>query len=249
MTPGGFRAASRRRLLNDLHARAGAVFAAHGDDHRIASFGDAAAEADALARLSIVDLSHRRRIGIKGPGSRGWLQARGIGPLPEPNRCRSTTGGMMVAALSSSEFLLSDETMGNGDGCAALARGEITDADECYFVEHYDALFCFALTGDELPALYGRCCAVDLRSAKAPPGTVFQTRFHHLNVILARGKVDALPVDLLFGDSASATQAWSLLAAGIGRHGGRPAGTDALRTLLGGAARTDVPGTNSARPA
>jgi sarcosine oxidase subunit gamma len=61
---------------------------------------------DEGAVLRLEDLSLRRRFGCKGPGAQAWLAAAGYRVPPEPNSAVIDADGVLVARLTTAEFLV-----------------------------------------------------------------------------------------------------------------------------------------------
>jgi sarcosine oxidase subunit gamma len=56
--------------------------------------------------LKLRDVSARPRFGCKGPGAEAWLQEHGLTVPQAPNSWSCDSGGVLVARLATSEFLV-----------------------------------------------------------------------------------------------------------------------------------------------
>jgi heterotetrameric sarcosine oxidase gamma subunit len=219
-----------KRSLSEKVRRMGAVF----DASQVAvNFGDPAGERATAARLGLVDLSFAPRWGFKGPASVAALEAASLSKPAGSNLCVQSTRGPIVASLSPTEFFVAWNGIADEASEEALKRQIASFGEECYFVDHFHGMFCFALLGSMRERLYQRCCAVDLSRQNASIGRVLQTRVHHVDAIILRCVSDGgRDYDLLFGDIATATHVWERLMETISEIGGAAVGFDAFRAVL-----------------
>jgi len=123
--------------------------------------GDAASGAAAAgAPLRFAVLALRERLGCKGPGAESWLTTRGFSVPGDPNSAQVDAGGVLVARLTTAEFLV--EAVDGGAERVASARRELMSAArpaQVYPVARAD--LAVGLSGAALPELLRQICSVD----------------------------------------------------------------------------------------
>ena len=223
---------ARRSFVYRRLAAAGARFASAGDAAAALDFGDPASEADRARALGLADLSPLRRTGFRGPAALAWLAAQGVTGLADDNRADMQAGGALAARLAPAEALVLAAPDGGADPCAALdAAHAAQDPAGCHRVMRRGASFHFLLAGADGAAMMAKLCAVDLRPAVFPTGTVAQTPVARLSMIVIAAVVGATPSFHLLGDSASAGHAWDAIGDAMTEFGGGLVGLAALRAL------------------
>ncbi len=187
---------------------------------------------DQAERAGLADLSPLPRTGFKGAGTFDWLTAQGL-PAPETNRWTRTEDGLTVARLGPGEALLF-----TNDGARLAELTERQRAEEptlCYPVPRRDSHVWYRLTGREMPELFARLCAVDLRPETFPADGIAQTSMALVSAVVVRDdavrKGGSLPAFHLFADFASGKYLWETLARAANDLGGGPMGLDILRAL------------------
>lgn len=142
----------------------------------VAAFEREAAEA--LDVVAIGDLSHRRRIGVKGPGAAAALAALGLATPAQPNSwCR--TADAIVARLGLTEYLIEDSAGGD-----AVSRVQaLPDTAGVYPVPRFDAELVVA--GPQAVDLFRQTCAVDLSTLDAAGGALALTSMVGVGVTVA----------------------------------------------------------------
>ncbi|MGE0797161.1 MAG: hypothetical protein AB7G13_24320 [Lautropia sp.] len=228
MTTGEPARPRRSRALRNEHLRLGAVFAPAPADEAVLHYDRPELEPGHIADLALVDLTFAPRWGIKGPDAPIALRATGLECPPASNRCVSSPGGATVAALSATEYIAVWDRAVPDSREPELRRALTGTAQECYFVDHFEGMFCFAITGARREQLYRGCCAVDLSDRASPAGHVVQTRLHHTGVVILRRATGTLALDLILGDISMATYTWHNLSACLAEAGGSIAGIGAL---------------------
>jgi sarcosine oxidase subunit alpha len=122
-----------------------------------------AAGADAAspqAVLHLQDLHTRERFGCKGPLAPAWLQAAGFAVPAAPNSALLDAGGVLVARLASSEFLV--EAVEGGAQRVASAAAQLRERSapaQVYPVAREDLVV--GLHGSACGALLRQICSVD----------------------------------------------------------------------------------------
>jgi sarcosine oxidase subunit gamma len=147
--------------------------------------------------LVFTDLTLARRAGVKGPGTRRWLEDTGYGPLPSPNFAARSSAKLLVAMLGESEALLLDATSATtlwpfGLG-APVSPG-------VYPVPRGEGTFWVAISGRAAPDMFARVCAVDLRLNSFRDLQVAQTMIAKASAIIIRDGSFADPAFHVLGD-------------------------------------------------
>jgi sarcosine oxidase subunit alpha len=102
----------------------------------------------------------RERFGCKGPGAPAWLEAAGFTLPQAANSARVDAGGVLVARLASSEFLIEAVDGGAAEVAACRARlGAPTRPAQLYPVARHD--LALQISGGPLNALLRQICSVD----------------------------------------------------------------------------------------
>lgn len=128
--------------------------------------------------LEMRNLSGRRRFGCKGPAAESWLAAQGFGVAPGVNRWSIDSRGVLVARLTTSEFLV--ESTGEDARAVEAARSSLFDMQRgpgVYPVDRQD--FALELAGPALEDFLLQTCSIHfaplLRAATADAGEVLLT--------------------------------------------------------------------------
>jgi sarcosine oxidase subunit gamma len=194
-----------------------------------ADFGTPDAEATAVHRMAIADLSPLPRVGVKGRGALEWARNQGVAIPDLNNMARRQRDGALGARLADTELLVLDGLDGTGALPHRLESGLSTDAAAgTYPVNRQAASFWFLMCGMHGAGMFAKLCAVDLRPDKFPDGAVAQTSVARTSCIVIRSGLGDVPAWHLLGDSASAEYLWECLADAMGEFGGRPIGLDVL---------------------
>ena len=234
-SPAAPETAPRRSFHYRQLVAAGARFRRLGDAMVAADFGGMA-EAEAVRKLGLADLSPLTRIGFKGAGMADWLAARGAPLGSESNRAYPVTDGILAARLAPGEVLLLGRLDGNGEAIAAFEHSRSYELSGVWPVPRRDASFWFMATGEYSPAIFAKVCGVDLRPRLFRNHQIAQTSVARTNCIVVRDDLGGVPAYHLLGDSASAGFMWSSVLDAMQEFDGRPVGLDALLTLTASAA-------------
>lgn len=112
------------------------------------------------AILRLDDLSQHRRFGCKGPGAEPWLAAAGYTVPQAPNSAAVDAGGVMVARLATSEFLV--EAVDGGSEHVNSTRRQLASAScpaNVYPVARQDMVV--GIQGPGIQTLLRQVCSVD----------------------------------------------------------------------------------------
>lgn len=185
-------------------------------------------ESTQLQRCALIDLSNLARVGFRGNAAADYLQSKGYVLPDRPNQAQPQEDGCLVARLSQSEYLLLGSLR---DAGLRIQREEaawqFSDSAN-YLLPRQDSHAWLLLTGESVSMVMAKLCAVDLRTAAFPPGSVAQTSAARINVILINAAQGELPSLHILCDRASANYLWGALLDAMGEFDGRPAGVDAL---------------------
>jgi sarcosine oxidase gamma subunit len=128
----------------------------------------------------------RPRCGCKGPGAEGWLREQGYRVPADANTAALDPGGVLVARLAATEFLI--EPVAGSLERVAATRAELMQRRQpttVYPVARQDLVI--TLSGAALPALLRQVCSVDfaplLAAAGAGGGAVVLTSMIGVGVI------------------------------------------------------------------
>ncbi|MCZ6774548.1 MAG: hypothetical protein O7G83_21540 [Proteobacteria bacterium] len=162
--------------------------------------------------VSLVDLSRRRRFGVKGPNAASWLSNQALPVSAENNRAEAANA-VVTARLAPGEILLlAGET---GGGIILNNLSFALDRDHpagCYAVPRQDMSAWFRLTGKQAPRLMAELCAIDLRPHRFVEGFVAQTSVaNHSAIVVRSDRKSAYGLDLLT-DFSGAGYFWKVLA-------------------------------------
>jgi len=123
--------------------------------------GPADGVAEGAAALQLADLSRRSRFGCKGPGAGEWLATAGF-PVPHaPNSAVVDAGGIFVARLATSEFLV--EALEDRGAARVQSQWQLLSSSSCpsevYPVVRQDGVV--GVRGTGLQTLLRQICSVD----------------------------------------------------------------------------------------
>ncbi len=118
-----------------------------------------AADGQRMGAVGVADLSFLSRCGLKGPNSVAWLGAQGF-DIPEVNCWARSEGGVLVARLGRTEFLVEDGV--GGSRARQLAAAAATLPEGVYPVLRQDASL--ALTGSALQVLLAQTCSLNFKT-------------------------------------------------------------------------------------
>lgn len=184
-----------------------------------------------IERPECLDFSLQPRVAYRGKNAQTHLQACGL-PIPErPNQAlsnasqgttnkNSTHKGLthkgsthkgstnkeheeLVLRLSDTEFWVLSITDNVTEHVDITLQKPLPDS-ACYRLYCQDSHACFALLGDNLPALMAKICGVDLRTEAFPLGAIAQTSAARINVIVVHHQYKSRSCFLVLCDSAAA---------------------------------------------
>jgi sarcosine oxidase subunit gamma len=172
------------------------------------------------AAVGVADLSHRPRIGAKGPGAAGWLAELGL-PVPVlPNSWNMLPDGGLIARLGLTEYLVE----GNSPTIGTLMQtGRVAGV---YPVLRQDASF--ALCGARVNDLLLQTCNVDFRMLDAEPSKLILTSMAGVGVTILATRTGDQPCYRLWCDGTFGRYLWDTLAGIAEELGGGCIGLDAL---------------------
>jgi len=180
---------------------------------------DAPAKPSGKAQVTLTDLSLRLRFGVKGTGALGWMKRQAVTLPVKDNTAVSHGATMLVARLSPGEALLLDLRDGKVLERLAASLPERGNSG-AYPVPRMDTHAWFRLEGPDVPFMFAKLCAVDLRPEKFANLSVAQTIAARVSVIVIRHDVQNAPCYYLLTDSASAIYVWDCIVDAMAEFGG-----------------------------
>lgn len=222
---------SRRSPLRRRLQAASASWQTLGDVAVAATVG----EGSPASGITIVDLSPLPRLGFKGRGTIAAMQRRGISVEATPNRAFRQADGSLCLVLGAGEIILLSYLAGDGERLAQLeADWRIEDDERTYPLPRRDSHAWLALTGEPLPQMFAKLCAIDLSHDKFADLAIAQTSIAKMSAILVRADAGANPVFHLLVDSAAALYFCDCLLDAADEFDGRIGGLNSLYTREGG---------------
>jgi sarcosine oxidase subunit alpha len=149
----------------------------------------------------------RERFGCKGPGAEAWLHENGYRVPPEPNSAVLDGGGVLVARLTTSEFLI-EAIHGDSERVETARRqlGSAARPSDVYPVARQDLVI--EISGAQTNSLLRQVCSVDfatlLETSESPSGPITLTSMIGVGAVVhirrspERGAVVTLWVDPSF---------------------------------------------------
>jgi len=222
---------SRRSPLRRRLESEGAIWHSLGD----VAIARAVGKPPVPGGIVIADLSPLPRVGFKGKGTIAAMQKRGIIAEPVANRAFRQSDGGLCLVLAPGEVILLSNLAGDGERLAQLeANWRIEDAERTYPMPRRDSHAWLAVSGDALPEMFAKLCAIDLRRDKFPDLSITQTSIARMSAILARVDTGGHTVFHLLVDSAAALYFCDCLLDAAAEFDGRIVGIDALQKREGG---------------
>ena len=208
-----------------------------GDTGAQAAEEGKAAEAAACGELALIDLSLMPKTGYRGPRALAWLEARELAIPPNNRGAIQTEGGLVVRLGDREALLLGNPLPGNLQGINGLLHrlGEEYSrepADGVYPVLRADSIAWFVVAGRHAPEMLAKLCGVDLSPEVFPDLEVAQTSVARSNAIVLRWDLGQTLAYHLFPGAALAEYLWDCLMDAMEEYGGRPAGLEAMWSLL-----------------
>lgn len=185
-------------------------------------------EREQVQHCALIDLSNLPRLGFRGADSADYLRSKAYQLPQRPNQASLQASGESVLRLSHTEYLLLGSLDDGGARIAAEESAWQASTQACYLLPRQDSHAWLALTGQHLPALMAKLCAVDLSPGSFPVGALAQTSVARLSSIVVNASRPELPLLHLLCDRASAHYLWGALLDAMDEFEGRPAGIQAL---------------------
>ena len=223
----------RRSPLYRCQQQQGAVFVTHSDAAMVASYGQGIKQEVAQARsLAIADLTPLPRTGFKGPDTIDWAIARGLDVPDTPNSALVGNNGLTTLRLSQHEILVLDSVHKPGREIEKLCSGLSMDMPErTYLLQRADSHAWFALTGQLVPEMLSKVCAVDMRLHKFTQCSIAQTSVARSNSIVVRADQGDTLCFYVLADLSACQFMWEVLLDAMAEFQGRPVGWKALQRL------------------
>lgn len=143
-----------------------------------------AAMAAAGASHALVDLTDRPRVGFRGADARAYLEGHGFDVPQNPNHAVQQADGSVVAALSSTEYLILGGAQDGGARIALQENNWALSTRANYLLPRQDSHAWLMLAGPRVPDVMAKVCGVDLRPRHFAVGSVAQTSVARVNAIV-----------------------------------------------------------------
>ncbi len=215
------------------HRDLGARFEELNEIASVASYGDEAGEAAAIAKLAIADLCALPRCGLKNAGAPDWLAARGV-VIPEiANRAARQDDGGLCIRMGDADIMVTADPAGRSNRPQRLLAEWTSDSTQQkgWNAHREEGFGWFLLTGRLAPEFWSRTCAVDMRLDRFADLSIAQTRAFGMSGIIARADLGAVPAFHLFFDIASSDYLIKTVRDIMGEFEGRMVGLIALRQI------------------
>lgn len=182
------------------------------------------------ARAGVIDLTMVPHTGYRGTAAADWLAAQGY-PLPlVPNQASTSANGDRILRLSMREFWLLGSLEDLGQTITTLPTRMTDTPANCYPLFCGDSHAWLLLTGEHIADVMAKLCAVDLREAQFPEGSIAQTSVARVGAIVVRQQVNGLPAFAILCDVNSSDYMWTVLVDAVQEFDGGPIGIDCLRS-------------------
>jgi len=184
-------------------------------------------EIDRDLSLSLVNLSHLTRFGVKGAGASAWLASQTI-PIPDrPNSWLPLPNGGLVARLGLTEFLVEDNRFDPVAPLLAVACQLPPEA--VYPVLRQD--LAIALSGTAIGDLLLQTCSVNFRALDLRDRPVILTSMAGVAVTVLPGERQGMPFYRIWCDGTFGVYLWRTLEAIAAELDGSVTGFDQIPDL------------------
>ncbi len=192
-----------------------------------------AEEAAGGRELALMDLSLLPKTGYRGPRALAWLETQKVVLPPENNRGAIQPEGSVAVRLSDGEALLLGNLRSNSELLDQLEKVKSRETpDGVYQVHRADSCGWFVVSGRLAPEMLAKLCGVDLSPEVFPQLQVAQTSLARTDAIVLRWDMGQTLAYHLFPGAALAEYLWDAVMDAMVEYGGRPAGLEALWSLL-----------------
>ena len=178
-----------------------------------------------LQQAGVVDLSFKRRAGVKGPGARAWLEAQGMATPAQPNRWQHTADGALVGRLGLTEYVVVDAA----DDAAMARLSQAAPAPGVYAVPRFDAEL--LLAGQHVHDVFKQTCTFDFESLDLSTQPLVMTSMVGVGVTVLAIAGDKKPYYRLWCDGTYGPYLWRTLTELATSFGGGAVGVEALGSL------------------
>ena len=181
---------------------------------------------DVNSNLSLVNLSHLTRFGVKGAGASAWLASQTI-PIPDrPNSWLPLPNGGLVARLGLTEFLVEDNRL---DPVAPWLAACQPPPEAVYPVLRQD--LAIALSGTAIADLLLQTCSVNFRALDLRDRPVILTSMAGVAVTVLPGERQGMPFYRIWCDGTFGVYLWRTLEAIAAELDGSVTGFDQILDL------------------
>lgn len=189
-------------------------------------------EVDHARRMGLADVSTLPRTGFKGREAIAWLRTRDVHIGETNNQAYTQPDGSLAARLADTEVIVLGPRSGAAGLCDSLnAACDAERPARCFQVPRQDASAWFLVTGAHASEMFAKICAIDMRLAQFPNGSIAQTSIARMNGIAVRHDIGETPVFHLVFDSASSEYLWRCFRDAMVEFNGAPVGHNAILAL------------------
>ena len=155
-----------------------------------------------MSRISIEDMSNRKKIGLKGPSAGAWLSGSGINVPPDPNTWLALPGDALIGRLGETEFFIEE-------GPAAYVETQLREPGAgVYAVPRQDT--CFALSGPGMYEVLLQTCSIDFQS-QSGVARLFLTSMVGVSVLAIPEERGGAPAIRIWADPTFGPYLWRTL--------------------------------------
>lgn len=181
-----------------------------------------------IQQCAIVDLTNLPRIGFRGIDTANHLQEQGFVLPTIPNKVVAQTDGTQVARLSATEYFLIGGLENFGENIIALEQYGQQGETLNYVLPRQDTHAMFQLSGQYLPWIMAKLCAVNLLENVFVAGDVVQTSVARINAIVMNVSDEFSNKFNILCDRTMALYLWDVLLDAMQEFNGQVLGIEAL---------------------
>ena len=184
-------------------------------------FGNPKEEGKRLGDLGLCDLSFLRKLGIKGPLAKYWLQQEGMATPDEVYEVAQSDLDPLVARVDRNEFFLEDDL--GGDRIQSLSEALGSGRPETYRVNRQEASV--LISGLRAPLVLAQTCSYNFESAEEK---LVMTRVAAVSCSVLPVRIGETEGFRLWFNPAYGVYLWENLLAIVQDLGGSPVGIGCL---------------------
>ncbi len=191
----------------------------------VAIFADSTTDVQRLALAGVGDASHKRRIGVKGPGAQAWLKELGIATPSQPNSWSRLDCGSLVARLGLTEYVIVSSS--NTDTVKRVATA--APSARVYPVPRFNAEI--LLAGRHVHDLLKQICSFDFEGLDLSAHPLVMTSMVGVSVTVIALEAPTGALYAVWCDGTYGPYLWNTLIDVATGFGGGAVGLEALGPL------------------